>query len=529
MENQNNLNKKYTLYEWALKYYKLGWNVIPLFNYQKNPASASHLLPKGGWLELQNRSITEEELDLWFNKNKPTGIGVITGKISNLIVVDEDSYKEGGIKMDFDSPMITKTASGGKHFFFAYSENIKTIGYRQGVNVEVKSDGGFVVLPPSLVLNKFKKIGEYIWLKATTQPLPKVDEAITNAFKEKYQKYYSLHDLVGVGEGQRHNNLRTIALKTFSRFKKEDWDLAANYIRFEARRMNPPLPEKETERLIKDCANFILTHSKTEIEKTIATTGNLIVLDFNEAKKLYDEKMDKYQGGISTGYDKIDEYFKFLPENLYLLSATTHTGKTTFALNLAGRIAEKGKQVLFASLEQGVFVIPRVLSIFQKEIPNLKIITTDEFPTADDFVYTIQDLPVKPDILFLDHLHYFARGEKKANEEIDRIIVEIQVMAKKLQIPIFVIAHVRKLQSDNKPPTMDDIKDSVSLSQIPSVILIMHRDKKDLDLLLEGEGIYSNEGKIIIYKNRIQGKTGVINFILDKYGKFEVSSKEMAG
>lgn len=524
MEKQNNLS----LYRWAVKYYKLGWNIIPLFNYQKNPASASHLLPKGGWLELQNRPATEEELDLWFNKNNPTGIGVITGKISNLVVVDEDSYKEGKVKMDFDSPLVSKTASGGKHFFFSYSPDVKTIGYRQGVNIEVKSDGGFVVLPPSFVVNKFKKLSQYQWLKATTEPLPKIDEAITNAFKEKYKTYYSLHDLVEVEQGQRHNSLRTIALKTFARFKKEDWDLAANYIRFEARRMKPPLPEKEVERLIRDCSNFILTHSKTEIEKTIATTGNLIVVDFFEAKKMYEEKMEKYKGGLTTGYKKLDEYFNFLPENLYLLSATTHTGKTTLALNIAGRIAQTGKKVLFASLEQGVFVIPRLLSIFQKPVENLSIITTDEFPTADDFVYTIQDLPEKPDILFLDHLHYFARGEKKANEEIDRIIVEIQVMAKKLQLPIFVIAHVRKLQSDNKPPTMDDIKDSVSLSQIPSVILIMHRDKKDLDLILEGEEVFLNEGKIIIYKNRIQGKTGVINFSLDKYGNIEIGDKKLS-
>lgn len=521
----NQLNNKYTLFEWAQKYWRLGWNVIPLFNYQKNPASASHLLPKGGWLELQKRRVTEEELDLWFKKNKPTGIGVITGKISDIVVVDEDSYKQGGLKIDFQSPMITQTASGGKHYFFKYKENIKTIGYRQNINIEVKSDGGFVVLPPSKVINKFGATAEYQWLKATTNPLPTIDEAIINEFKTKYQNYYSLHDLVGVGEGQRHNNLRTIALKTFSRFKKEDWDLAGNYIRFEAKRMNPPLPEKEVERLIKDCANFILTHSKTEIEKTIATTGKLIVLSPEETKKLYEEKVTKYKDGLSTGYSSLDEYFKFLPEQLYLLSASTHIGKTTFALNIAGKIALSGKRVLFASLEQGVFILPRLRSIFQKDIiDNFSTITSDEFPTADDFIYTIQDLREKPDILFLDHLHYFARGEKKANEEIDRIIVEIQVMAKKLQLPIFVIAHVRKLISDNKIPTLDDIKDSVSLSQIPSVIMIMHREKKDLDLVLENEGIYSNKGKIVIYKNRIQGKTGVLEFSIDNYGKIELNS-----
>mgnify|MGYP001615981146 FL=1 len=130
----------------------------------------------------------------------------------------------------------------------------------------------------------------------------------------------------------------------------------------------------------------------------------------------------------------------------------------------------------------------------------------------------------KPDIMCIDHLHYFARGNKGATEEIDRIIVRIQVMAKELEIPILIISHLRKLNSD-KTPTLDDLKDSVSLSQIPAVVCLIQREKNDPDLQIDEKfpSIYENKGKIIIAKNRIQGKTGILDFTINQLGVISFS------
>ncbi len=114
-----------TLQEYAKRYFDFGWNIIPLFKHSKNPASASHLFPQGGWLEYQKRKITKEEFNKFFIENKPTGVGLITGKISGVVVVDEDSYKQGGMRFDLDSPLKVKTASGGKHYYFRYEDQVK--------------------------------------------------------------------------------------------------------------------------------------------------------------------------------------------------------------------------------------------------------------------------------------------------------------------------------------------------------------------------------------------------------------------
>src|SRR3990167_1031474 len=97
----------------AEAYRKSGWNVIPLGKYEKSPASFNSVLPvywehnltndiarirptgsvgwsrKQGWKPLQERMATDEEFEKMFAPENITGLGVITGKTSNLYVIDE--------------------------------------------------------------------------------------------------------------------------------------------------------------------------------------------------------------------------------------------------------------------------------------------------------------------------------------------------------------------------------------------------------------------------------------------------------
>jgi hypothetical protein len=59
---------------------------------------------------------------------------------------------------------------------------------------------------------------------------------------------------------------------------------------------------------------------------------------------------------------------------------------------------------------------------------------------------------------------------------------------------------------------MDDLKDSSSLSQIPSVVAMLHREKNTEEDIEHGESIFSNMGTLYVYKNRIYGRTGAEKF-----------------
>lgn len=223
----------------ATKYRARGWNVIPLFGYSKNPGftpdpRSSHLPEytdvegnvRYGWDPLKTRKVTDEEFQRWFSDPRVTGVGVITGSISGLVVADEDSYKADGMKFGIASPMVAKTARGGGHHCFRYTEPVKTSGFRKGVNIEIKSDGGFIVLTPSQVYLDQEKmsgpIGMYTWLSYIEQDkLPTITEADLKPYKAPTAPdgRVVLSEHVGVAAGARHERLRTVALSTFNSTK----------------------------------------------------------------------------------------------------------------------------------------------------------------------------------------------------------------------------------------------------------------------------------------------------------------------
>jgi len=100
-------------------------------------------------------------------------IGILTGKVNNIIVVDIDK-KDNGLKIwkkwikeygEIDTPTIkTGGLEGGIHLYFKYDKDIKSSlkikidGKRIGI--DIKSDGGQVVTYPSIVAKKYK------WIKS---------------------------------------------------------------------------------------------------------------------------------------------------------------------------------------------------------------------------------------------------------------------------------------------------------------------------------------------------------------------------
>ncbi len=62
---------------------KREFSVIPLRPHDKKP-----MLPS--WAEYQRRLPSEEEVDLWWTQWPDANIGIVTGAISGLVVVDVD-------------------------------------------------------------------------------------------------------------------------------------------------------------------------------------------------------------------------------------------------------------------------------------------------------------------------------------------------------------------------------------------------------------------------------------------------------
>lgn len=135
-------------YHFATTYVERGYSVISLLRQSKAPAIA--------WKKYQSERPTETELRMWF-KDDRLNVGIVTGKISSLVVVDADSAEEAAWwrKSFPETPLVVATGRGGSHFYYRLPENT-VVGNRArvfGRAIDIRGEGGFVCAPPSIHQN----------------------------------------------------------------------------------------------------------------------------------------------------------------------------------------------------------------------------------------------------------------------------------------------------------------------------------------------------------------------------------------
>lgn len=138
---------KNQIYSSAFKYLtECKYSVIPVGKDKK---------PLVKWQEYQKRLPTEQEILEWWTKYPEANVGIITGIISNLAVIDLDEVdkaKEALEPLIPDSILfpIVKTPSGGLHWYFACPEGNLSNNARTINGADLRANGGYVVAPPSI-------------------------------------------------------------------------------------------------------------------------------------------------------------------------------------------------------------------------------------------------------------------------------------------------------------------------------------------------------------------------------------------
>jgi hypothetical protein len=133
----------------AMRYLARGWSVLPLRGGDKRPLVQ--------WEKLQQQRADAAAAAQWFARWPDANVGIVTGEISNLIVLDVDP-KHGGddslaeLERRFGKLPDTveaETGGGGRHLYFAHPGDLvpNRAGLAQGI--DLRGDGGYVVAPPS--------------------------------------------------------------------------------------------------------------------------------------------------------------------------------------------------------------------------------------------------------------------------------------------------------------------------------------------------------------------------------------------
>ena len=136
--------------DWASAYARRGWSVIVLRPRDKRP-----LIP---WTQFQRRHASAPLLAEWFDAHADRNVGVVTGAISGLLVLDVDPGHGGAASLDrltqrngpLPAAPEAATGGGGRHLYFAHPDG--RVANRAGLadGIDLRGDGGYVVAPPSV-------------------------------------------------------------------------------------------------------------------------------------------------------------------------------------------------------------------------------------------------------------------------------------------------------------------------------------------------------------------------------------------
>ena len=227
----------------ATEYVDNGWNILPVKPEDKRPYMTN-------WLQYTRTHASKQTVMNWFSHLAGAGIGVVTGKVSNMVVLDIESdcpYPIEDILKRYPTQMYSRTGSGGYHLFYQYPTNVPRVANRVGIfeRADLRADGGFIVLPPTI----HPSGGRYEWIKRG--PLGTFPMALLDMQSQpKVQNDGWITEVLrGVSEGGRNDACARLAGYFFK--KGINSDIVESLLLEWNERNDPPMPVHEVRTTIK--------------------------------------------------------------------------------------------------------------------------------------------------------------------------------------------------------------------------------------------------------------------------------------
>lgn len=143
-------NPHRTLTETAAGYLGLGWSVVPLWGDTKpDQAKVAAVV----WGPYQRRRATADVVNRWFSSVQYAGLGIVTGHISQLLVLDFDDPALGrAFEQAMPELAATRTVltQRGRHLYFQIPPHVHAAS-RKLVGADLLFEGRYVVAPPTVI------------------------------------------------------------------------------------------------------------------------------------------------------------------------------------------------------------------------------------------------------------------------------------------------------------------------------------------------------------------------------------------
>ncbi len=430
------------LLTYAQEYINYGFSIIPIGS-DKKP-----LIP---WKEYQTRIATQQEIELWTNNPNITGLAVVTGKISDIFVLDCDDECELG---NYPLPSTPTVMSGsGMHHYFQYPRDIEV---KNTVNilphVDIRGEGGYILLPPS----KHPSGIEYAWLTELNTPISEAPdwllELITGTESTPPVIAQPVEIISGVEEGGRNNSATKIIGKLLGVLPEKDWkEFAWPLVKAWNETNRPPLEEKELVTTFSSIANREL------IQKSSSQSHSIYKEDQVTNSKEFEifslgELIDQNGEGIQWIVDQI------IPkQGITCIAGKPKSGKSFLLLEIARSIAE-GSELFdhFVSEATGVLLIAKEDNrpLLSERVQSLQLDKSlPIFFSTDQYVYL--DTPIylsylinychknNIGLVMFDSFRRFMHGEENSSQFVSELHHAFRQLTNE-KISVLFVHHLRK-------------------------------------------------------------------------------------
>lgn len=486
-----NLFKKYgiekdTMLNAALNYAEHGLAVFPLEAQGKKP------ITKHG---LKDASTDPDKIREMFAAHPYSNIGMACGSQSGGIIVvdidvDEEKDKNGNDSLKewehehgaLPNTAMTLTGRGGNHYLYRSTGDTRSrIACKEGI--DIRADGGYIVLPPSIHPNGAQYAWEY---ELTDFGIVNANQSVIDLMNEGVEpgKEFKVPDKIE--PGSRNDIIYKLACSMQARGNGDKAILAAAKAE-NLERCDPPLDEKEVEKTV---SSALRKPKGTAPYKEEKAKPKMQIRKLKKASALLEKDIPEPEVFVGVGSD-----LPLLVEGTCILSAKPKLGKSWLALKLCLAVAAgedflgykvRKCSTLYLDLETSEAIQKkRVMNMLGGEpCPGNFYLETDTNTIENGFVEQIEAyLKDDPDIgiVVIDVFQMIRSGSKSFKEteyeHAYRDITPLNELAQKHHISIVLVCHDRKAVDPDDP--FSNILGSTGLQGAASQMMVMFKKNKD--------------------------------------------------
>jgi Bifunctional DNA primase/polymerase, N-terminal/AAA domain/Primase C terminal 1 (PriCT-1) len=463
--------------EAALSYAARGWHVIPLHHPTPNGCSCQRVAcsslgkhprtPTG----LKEGTIDEAQITRWWKFWPDANVGIVTGSISRLCVLDVDGAdgleslqrltgKQGlpdTIKV-LTGRLGTDGSRNGYHLYFELEghEWIRSSAGTLGKGLDVRGDGGYIVAPPSLHASGL----QYEWEEsgAVVSSIPAwMLAAIPRPSRPLNQEFSG-----AILEGRRNSTLTSLAGSMRSKGMSPS-AIEVGLLEENRQRCSPPLPEQEIRAIVASVGKY--PAHKLESQPGPISRPHLIWLS------------DVKSTPISWLWEP------YIPRGMItILSGNPGVGKTFICLAISAALS-RGEQVVSRLSTEPVNVLYLTTENSPEHVLRPRFDTLNGDPSR--FIYLSETLYQEEDT----EMHGTIRLSD--TEQLKLAVVESQaslVIIDPLQS--FLGASVDLHRSNETRPILDGLS-RIAEHQNCAIVIVRHLSKG-----IGGSAIYRGLGSI---------------------------------